>query len=83
MRLRKVEKLLHAVAQSNAEPLSTADRNQRLRQLETRIVGIGPWIHEPRHPFETIRRGYCQRRHREHRDAEEDKKIPKTRTGDE
>ncbi len=40
MRFGQVEELLYAVAKADTEPLAATDRNQRLRQLEARVVRI-------------------------------------------
>jgi hypothetical protein len=39
VRLRQVEKLLHAAAEADAEPAAAADRDQRLRELEAVSYG--------------------------------------------
>ena len=48
VRLGQVEELLHARAQSHAEPFAAADRDQRLRQLKAAVVRIRPGVEKRR-----------------------------------
>ena len=66
---------LHAVAESDAEPLAAADGNKRLRQLETRVERIRPRIHEAGQALHAIRLQDRQCRDGGHAEHEEHDEI--------
>src|SRR4029079_15492287 len=44
MGFRQVKKLLDARSESDADPFAPSDRDQRLRELEATVEGIGPRV---------------------------------------
>ena len=46
MRLRQVEQFFHAAAQTHAEPFAAPEGDQRMAQLITLAVRVGPRVHE-------------------------------------
>ena len=50
----QVEELLHARAQTDAEPLATTEGDQRMRELVALAEGVLPWIHETQDALATI-----------------------------
>ncbi|MNO90517.1 hypothetical protein D3C76_820390 [compost metagenome] len=67
MRFGQVELLLHAVAQANAQPLATAEGNQRLGQLVARTELVGPGVGKGDQARHSIRLRLHQDKHRDHR----------------
>ena len=55
MRLRQVKQLLYTVAQADPQPFAAPEGNQRLRQLKTRVVRVGPGIRVGREPLDAVR----------------------------
>ena len=78
VRLRQVEQLLDAAAEADAQPLATADGDQRVRQLIALAVRVFPRIEETQHPLHPVRRGHDQqadRRHRHQRQPGKDAQV--------
>lgn len=73
MRLGQVEQFLHALAEAHAKPLAAADSNERLRELESGVVRIGPRIQKRLQSADAITGAHGQpakarRREERHRD---------------
>jgi len=77
----QVEELLHTVSQADTKPFAAADRDQRLRQLESLVIGICPGIEEPRQAFEAVLSCDREGRSAGHREAREDEEVPEACTG--
>ncbi len=64
MRLRQVELLLHAVAETNTQPFTTPKCDQGLRELVARTVLISPGIGEGDQPLQSVLLRLYQNEHR-------------------
>ena len=83
VRLRKVEKLLHAAAEADAEPLAAADRDQGLRQLEAAVERIGPRIEKRGEALDPIGCQVDEQAEGEHGRADHRGQIAQSRAGHE
>ena len=72
MRLRQVEQLLDAAAETDAEQLAAAEGDQRVRELVTAPEGIGPRIHEAEDAVAPVRRDDDHHRERGEQQRDED-----------
>ena len=82
MHLGQVEQLLHAVAETDAEPFAAADCDQRLRELPAGLLGIGPGIGEAQHAQQTVGRHEHEDGQRRADDRDDRAEILQARTAE-
>src|SRR4029078_6726429 len=75
VRLGQVEKFLHGAAEPDAKPFAAADRNTRVRQLETLLERIGPWIEERSQALDAIVLAESRPRDRRNRERAEQREV--------
>ena len=76
MRLGQVVQLLDARAEADAEPLATAEGDERVRQLVAAAERVGPRIHVAEDPLHAIRRSEYEKRESGAEHGEQREEMP-------